>query len=126
MANAVKSLCTSLPISKIISITISGYSARIISSQRLPQPILAVCNNPDQARSFNIYENTKGIYYKTKFFTNNLDHIPKCLKFLWQTKKISSKDMIIVVALVYPSGGRRMNLIQTHYVSDLVKTLSWK
>ena len=42
MANAIKNLCLSLPITKIIAITVSGFAARVISSQMLPQPIIAV------------------------------------------------------------------------------------
>ena len=42
MANAVKNLSMSLPITKIIAITVSGYAARVISSQMLPQPIIAI------------------------------------------------------------------------------------
>ena len=50
---------------KIIAITVSGFAAREISSQMLPQPIIAVSNNKDIARSFNILSGTTGIFFKT-------------------------------------------------------------
>ena len=126
MGNAIKSLSESLPITKIVAITVSGFAARIISSQTLSQPILAVSNNQELARGFNIYLGTKGIYYNTHFSKNSLEHIPKCLQYLWSIKEIKKEDMILVTALGYPSSGRRMNVIQTHYVKDLMKTFLWK
>ncbi|PPR26441.1 MAG: hypothetical protein CFH34_00969, partial [Alphaproteobacteria bacterium MarineAlpha9_Bin4] len=125
-AIAIRNLCLYLPITKIVAITVSGFAARIISSQMIPQPILAVSNNKDLARGFNIFAGSKGIFYNTKFYKNSLEHIPKCINYLYKIKEITAKDMILVTALGYPSLGRRMNLIQTHYVKDLIKTFSWK
>lgn len=125
MANAIKSLCNNLPIKKIVAVTISGFAARVISSFMPYQPILAVSNNRELARSFNILLGTTGIYYNTKFYKNSLEHIPKCLNHLWKKKYITKEDMILVIALGYPGSGRRMNIIQTHYVKDLAKNFSW-
>ena len=125
MANTIKYLSYSLPITKIVAITISGHAARIISSQMLPQPIIAVSNHKNVARCFNIYSGTTGVYLKTKFYKDSLKHIPICLNFLWKNKYIMKKDMILLIALGYPGSGRRMNTLQTHYVKDLIKNFSW-
>tara|TARA_B100001989_G_scaffold224605_1_gene179141 strand:+ start:622 stop:2061 length:1440 start_codon:yes stop_codon:yes gene_type:complete len=125
MANAIKNLCLSLPITKIIAITVSGFAARVISSQMLPQPIIAVSNNKGTARSFNILSGTTGVFFNTKFYKNSLDHIPMCLNYLWKNKIVSDKDMVLITALGYPGTGRRMNLLQTHTIKDLVKIFNW-
>ena len=91
----------------------------------LEQPIIAVSNNKELARSFNILRGTCGVYYKTKFFKDSLDHIPKCLNNLWDKQYLIKEDMILVVALGYPNSGRRMNIIQTHLVKDLIKNFNW-
>ena len=126
MAIAIKNLCSMLPISKVVTITVSGFAPRIISAQKIMQPIIAITNNKEVSKSFNLFSNTKGVFFKTKYFKNSLEHIPKCINFLWKKKEISSKDFILILALAYPSKGKRMNIIQTHYVKDLIKTLSWK
>ena len=77
-------------------------------------------------RGFNIYSGTTGVYLKTNFYKDSLKHIPVCLNFLWKNKYIVEKDMILLIALGYPSSGRRMNTLQTHYVKDLIKNFSWK
>ena len=42
---------------------------------------------------------------------------------LFKEKYIHDKDKILVTALGFPSSGRRMNIIQTHYVKDFLKTI---
>ena len=121
MALAIKNLCDYLPITKVVAVSVSGFAAKIVSSHNLNCPILAVTNKKELAKGFNIFLGTKGIYFNTKFFKNNLEHIPKCIEYLWKHREISEQDMILVVALGYPSSGRRMNFIQTHYVRDLKK-----
>ena len=125
MSNAISSLCNNLPIKKIIAITISGFAARVVSSLMLQQPIIAVSNDRDLARSFNILYGTAGVYFKTKFFKDSLEHIPKCLNHLWQKQYIKKEEMILVIALGYPGSGRRMNIIQTHLVKDLINNFNW-
>ena len=126
MANAIKYLSYSLAITKIVAVTISGYAARVVASQMLPQPIIAISNDKNIARSFNIYSGTTGVHLKTKFYRDSLKHLPICLNFLWKNKYITGNDMLLLIALGYPGKGRRMNILQTHYVKDLIKNFSWK
>ena len=39
-----------LPINKVITITVSGFAARIVSAQRIKQPIIAVTNNQEASK----------------------------------------------------------------------------
>lgn len=125
MGEAISNLCLSLPITKVVAITISGFAARVVASQMLPQPIIAISNDVSAARSFNILSGTKGIYFDTPFYRDSLEHIPQCLFYLLKTKNIFLNDMILLTALGYPGSGRRMNLLQTHFVKDLKNTFSW-
>ena len=40
----------------------SGYAARIVSSQMLSQPIIAVSNDKKVSRALNILSGTKGVF----------------------------------------------------------------
>ena len=123
---AITTLCSLLPITKVIVITMSGHAARIVSSQNLSQPIIAVSNDKKVSRSLNLLAGVTGIFYGTKFYKDSLDHIPKCLFYLWKNKEILSNDMILLTALGFPGSGQRMNIIQTHSVKGLKKLFSWK
>lgn len=126
MEDAVALISRELPITKIVAITISGYAARMVAARRPRQPILAVSNESMAARSFNLLPGTEGIYVDLKFSRTSTDHIVACLETLWRLGKLEDDDLILVTSVGYPRSGTRMNLIQTHDVSDLVQTLDWK
>jgi pyruvate kinase len=126
MERAVALLCRSLPITKIVAITVSGFAARMIAAHRPEQPILAVSNDPHAARCFNLYAGVEGVYIDMEFPKNSADHLMKCVETLWHTGKLTSEDSIVVVAVSYPKSGNRMNHLQTHVVGDLVDSLGWQ
>ena len=126
MGDAISSLCNSLPITKIIAITKSGFAARMIAAQSLSQPIIAISNDLFSSKSFNMLRNTKGVYADIEFAKDSLEHLQKCLKHLWDNKEIEVNDIILLTAVGYPKSGRRMNIIQTHYVTDLKELFKWE
>lgn len=125
MERAVAMLCRTLPITKIVAITVSGFAARMIASHRPRQPILAVSNDPIAARSFNLYPGVEGIHIDMVFPKDSADHIMDCVEELWRRGKLENQDMIAIIALSYPKSGNRMNHLQTHVVGDLVDALGW-
>lgn len=125
VGDAIALLCRRLPVTKIIAITISGFAARMIASTNPKQPIIAVSNDHNAARSFNLLPGTKGIHLDIPFARTNMEHIPRCLEGLWRSNEIEDDDLILVTALSYPTKGNRMNLIETHLVSDLRENLGW-
>lgn len=126
MEDAAAMICRSLPVTKIIAVTLTGFAARVMSSRRPRQPILAVTSDEMASRSFNLLSGVEGIYLDVVFSRDSTDHIPACLKELWRRGKIDSDDLIMVVAVGYPKPGNVLNLIETHYVRDLSQSLKWK
>ena len=125
IGESISVICNSLPITKVIVITVTGFAARIVSSQRIKQPILAMSNDLSNSRSFNMLSGTKGIYINMRFKRNSLDHVADCLKHLWKIKEIKDQDLILVTTVGYPYSGQRMNMIQTHKVTNLRKLFNW-
>ncbi len=123
--DAVALLCRQLPISKIVTISVSGFAAERISSRRPRQEIICASNDPRTVRATNLLHGTRGVFVDIPFSKTTTDHIPACLKALFDQKEILPEDLIIVIAVGYPKSGNRMNLIQTHVVSDLADTLGW-
>jgi len=125
IGDAIALICRRLEVTKIVAITISGYAARMVSATMPSQPILAVSNDPVAARGFNLLRGTTGVYVDCQFSRTNLEHIPFCLERLWQRGELVDEDLILVTAVGYPKSGNRMNLIETHKVSDLRDTMGW-
>jgi pyruvate kinase len=125
MERAIALLCRTLPITKIIAVTISGYAARMIAAHRPRQPILAVSNDRAAARRFNLFPGVEGFFVDMEFPRTSADHVVQCVETLYHRGKITEDDMIIVVSVSYPRSGNRMNFLQTHLVRDLAETLGW-
>jgi pyruvate kinase len=125
MSDAIAMVCRSLPITKIIAITISGFAARSIAARNPRQPILAVSNDAMAARSFNLFPGTTGVHVDIPFTRTSTDHIPACLGALWGSGLIVEDDFLLVTAVAYPDSGNRMNMIETHSAADLIRALGW-
>jgi pyruvate kinase len=123
--NAISLICRSLPITKIVAITRSGFAAQMIAVHQVRQPILAVSDNIEAARGFNLLPGVEGIGVSIPFLRTSTDHIITCIELLWRTGKLTDEDVILVTAVGYPRSGNRMNLIQTHHVKDLREGLGW-
>lgn len=123
---AIGLICENLPITKIVAVTIGGYSAQMVSAQRTGLPIYAISTDEMAARSFNLMSATRGIHTKIEFSRTSTDHIVKCLKELWQRGDLVDDDMVLVTSVGYPNSGNRMNLIETHLVSDLKRAMGWE
>lgn len=126
MEDAIALICRTLPISKVVAVTRSGYAARAVAARQVRQPIIAVSNDARAARSFNILPGVTGEHVDVPFSRTSTDHIVTCLEALWRRGRLSAEDLVLVTAVGYPKSGNRMNLIQTHAVSDLIDTLGWK
>ena len=118
-------LCNTLPITKVVAITRSGYAANIIARANLKQPIIAVSDDYMAAKSFNLTAGTTGVYSKVPFSKITSDHIFEIVKKLYLDSILNSSDTIIVAGISYPTPGSRMNTIQIYNIALLAKEFSW-
>jgi pyruvate kinase len=126
VGDAIALLCDRIAITKIVVITISGFAARMVAARSPRQPILAVSNDAQAARGFNLLHGTRGIHVDVPFEKTSVAHVPCVLETLWRRGDLVDADMILVTTLGYPAAGNRMNVIETHRVGDLRSTLGWK
>jgi pyruvate kinase len=124
-AAAIAMMLGALPITKVVAITRSGYAARILSSLSVAQPILAVSDDPQMARAFNLLAGVEGVCFETPFPRGSADHVKACLKQLLDSGKLASADHVLVTGVIYPRSGTRMNLLQVHQMSELIETFGW-
>jgi pyruvate kinase len=125
-AKAISLICESAAINKVIAVTRSGFAARSLSSLAINCPIIAVSDVESNSKSFNIYAGVTGVVFPGEFSTTSVSHVSAVLKYLWQQNIITDDEQILVTALAYPTSGKRMNLIETHLVGDLARSLAWK
>ena len=66
-----------------------------------------------------------GQVFPLPIYAISTDHIVKCPKELWERGDLIDEDMVLVTSVGYPNSGNRMNLIETHLVSDLRGAMEW-
>ncbi len=125
IADAIVAISNESSIDKIIAVTRSGYAAESLSLRNLKQPIIAVSDDESVIKSFNFYPGVKGVFYNKKFPKDSLSHMMEIVRMLLNKKYIHPNDQILLTAVGYPNSGNRMNLIETHLVNDLIKSLKW-
>lgn len=126
MEDAIALILRSLPVTKVVAITRGGYAARMLSARSVAQPILAISDDQEMTRSFNLYAGVEGVYVDVPFPRGSADHVKACLRRLYELEKVHGDDLILVTGVVYPRSGTRMNLIQIHQIADLVEEFGWK
>jgi len=125
ISRVIPTLCKSLPITKIVALTRSGYAARMIAVHRLRQPIIAVSDDLSAARSFNLIGGTIGVFSEIPFSRISTDHVLHVLQLLWRKKMINGQDMVLAAGISYPTPGSRMNTLQVYMIGDLAKEMKW-
>lgn len=126
ISSVIPTLCRSLPITKIVAVTRSGYAARMIATHRLQQPILAVSDDASAARSFNLIAGTTGVFSEVQFSRISADHIIHILRMLWIRRLVLESDVVLVAGISYPTPGSRMNTIQIYSIGELAKSFDWQ
>jgi pyruvate kinase len=123
--DAIALILRSLPITKVVAITYSGYAARMLAARAVSQPILAISTNEPMARALNLCAGVESVYWEAVFSPDSADHVKACLKYLYEQRKLDYQDLILVTGAIYPRSGTRMNSVQVHKVADLILEFGW-
>jgi pyruvate kinase len=116
VSRAIQRICQEMPVTKVVTLTRSGYTARMISRFRVKQPIIAV--TPDE-RVKRQLELTFGTYPVTMRYEEGKDRILEVAKKLQATMAINSKDTMLFTAASRTSRKHASNLIEIHNIEEL-------
>ncbi len=118
ISKAVQRICQEMPVDKVVTLTRSGYTARMISRFKISQPIIAV--TPDK-RVKKQLELTFGVYPVHFDYPEEDDHILATSSKLHSLGLIHSKNTILFTAAFRTSKPHSSNLIEIHSVKELEK-----
>ena len=116
ISKAVQRICQTMPISKIITLTRSGYTARMIARFKISQPIIAV--TPDKKVKKQL-ELVFGVYPATIDYQNQKDHILYVANKLHSMNLISDEDTVLFTAAFRTLTKHSSNLIEIHKIEEL-------
>jgi pyruvate kinase len=118
ISEAVQKICQEMPVDKVITLTRSGYTARMISRFKLVQPIIAV--TPDN-RVKRQLELSFGVYPVHIDYLKEKDHILATANKLHSEGIIRDEDTILFTAAFRTSKQHSSNLIEIHDIRELIE-----
>lgn len=118
ISKAVQRICQEMPIDKVVTLTRSGYTARMISRFKIPQPIIAVTPNKRVKRQLEL---TFGVYPVQIDYLREDDHILATANKLRSTGLIRDQDTILFTAAFRTSKPHSSNLIEIHNIRELAR-----
>ncbi len=118
ISKAIQRTCQEMPIDKVVTLTRSGYTARMISRFKIRQPIIAV--TPDK-RVKRQLELSFGVYPVNIDYLKEDDHILATANKLHSAGLIRDKDTILFTAAFRTSEPHSSNLIEIHNIKELIQ-----
>lgn len=118
ISKAIQRICQEMPVDKVVTLTRSGYTARMISRFKILQPIIAI--TPDK-RVKRQLELSFGVYPVYIDYIKENDHILATANKLHSTGLIHDQDTILFTAAFRTSKPHSSNLIEIHSFEELAR-----
>jgi len=118
ISKAVQRICQEMPVDKVVTLTRSGYTGRMISRFKILQPIIAVTPNKRVKRQLEL---SFGVYPVHIDYLKEDDHILTTANKLHSMGLIDDQDTIIFTAAFRTSKPHSSNLIEVHNIKELME-----
>jgi pyruvate kinase len=123
VSKSINLIANSMPLDKIVTLTRSGYTARMISRFRLKQPIIAVTENEMVKRQLELVYGVHPVYIK---YRGASDVIRNTAEILKEKGLIKENDLVLFTAGARTRQLHESNLIEIHRIADLIGALTEK
>ena len=118
ISKAVQRICQEMPVDKVVTLTRSGYTARMISRFKIQQPIIAVTPNKRAKRQLEL---SFGVYPVHIDYLKEDDHILTTANKLCSMGFIRDQDTILFTSASRTSKPHSSNLIEIHDIGELTQ-----
>jgi pyruvate kinase len=116
VSKAVQRICQEMPVDKVVTLTRSGYTARMISRFKVHQPIIAV--TPDK-RVKKQLELSYGVYPVNIDYLEEDDRVLATANKLHSMHLVRDRDTVLFTAASRTSRRHSSNLIEIHNIKEL-------
>ncbi len=118
VSRSIDVISRSMPLDKIVTLTRSGYTARMIARFRPKQPIIAVASDRMVKRQLELVYGVTPVYAR---YDEADDIILNACQILVDDGRLEPDDYVLFTAGVRTETRHESNLIEIHRVSDLLK-----
>ncbi len=121
VSKAIQDICQSMPISKVITLTRSGYTARMIARFKLTQPIIAVTPEIKVKRQLELIFGVQPVFIN---YRSEKDKISTVTNKLCDMHLLSDKETVLFTAAERTTMKHASNSIEIHKIEELRKFAS--
>ncbi|KYH40021.1 MAG: pyruvate kinase [Candidatus Bathyarchaeota archaeon B26-2] len=117
VSKAIRNVCQNMPLDKVVTLTRSGYTAKMIARFRIPQPIIAVTPEERVKRQLEL---VFGVYPVHIDYRNEKDRILAVARMLHSMNLIDEEDTVLFTAAFRTVLKHASNLIEIHTIKELM------
>jgi pyruvate kinase len=121
ISKAIQRISQDMPVDKIITMTISGYTARMIARFKVAQPIIAVTPKKKVKKQL---EMVFGVYPVQIEYRNEKDRVASVANQLHEMKLVDEADIALFTSGVRTTVKHSSNSIEIHKIRELKKFTS--
>ena len=118
VSRAIQRICQNMPIHKVIPLTRSGYTARMIARFKIAQPIIAVTPEPKVKKQLEL---EFGVYPVLINYPKEKDRILTVANQLHKMRLVSNEDTVLFTEGVRTTVEHSSNSIEIHKIEELRK-----
>jgi len=117
ISKAIREICRSMPIDKVVTLTRSGYTARMISRFKIAQPIIAVTPEKRVKKQLELVFDVYPVHID---YRDEKDRILTVAKKLHSMNLIHEEDTVLFTAAFRTVLKHASNLIEIHDIKELI------
>jgi pyruvate kinase len=117
VSRSIQRICQSMPLDKVVTLTRSGYTAKMISRFKIRQPIIAVTPNPMAKKQLELVYGIFPVHYD---YRQETDRILSVASTLYSMKLLHIEDTVLFTAAFRTHKKHASNLIEIHNIKELL------
>jgi pyruvate kinase len=117
VSRSIQRICQSMPLDKVVTLTRSGYTAKMISRFKIKQPIIAVTSNPVAKKQLELVYGVIPVHYD---YHQESDRILAVASTLYSMKLLNIEDTVLFTAAFRTHKKHASNLIEIHNIKELL------
>ncbi|MCW4019212.1 MAG: pyruvate kinase [Candidatus Bathyarchaeota archaeon] len=121
VSRAIQEICQNMPIAKVITLTRSGYTARVITRFKIAQPIIAVTPEIDVKKQLELAFGVQPVLMK---YSVEKDRISAVANRLHSMGLVKDEETVLFTAGVRTTMEHASNSIEIHKIEELRKYAS--
>jgi pyruvate kinase len=117
VSRSIQRICGNMPLDKVVTLTRSGYTAKMISRFRIKQPIIAVTPTPVVKKQLELVYGVFPVHYD---YREEDDRILAVANKLHKMNLLDDEDTVLFTAAFRTRKKHASNLIEIHQIKELL------